>query len=119
MNYTTLTIDDKKIGIKFGMASFRYLSDKLSAGVGFENNDLNEIGIAHIIYSGYYNNCLIKEVVPEYSLEFFVDAIESNLKNEAFVKQIQDVIQLWTENEFVKATQKADEPKKKNTRGKK
>lgn len=119
MNYTTITIDDKKIGIKFGMASFRYLSDKLSAGIGFENNELNEIGIAHIIYSGYYNNCLIKEVVPEHSFEYFVDAIESNLKNEAFVKQIQDIIQLWAENEFVKATQKEEEPKKKNTRGKK
>lgn len=119
MNYTTLTIDGKKIGIKFGMASFRYLSDKLSAGVGFENNDLNEIGIAHILYSGYYNNCLIKEVVPEYKLEFFVDIIESNLKNEDFVKQIQEIIELWTENEFIKQTQKEVEPKKKSTRGKK
>lgn len=119
MNYTTLTIGDKKIGIKFGMASFRYLSEKFSTGVGFENNELNEIGIAHILYSGYYNNCLIKEVVPEYNLEFFVDNIEKNLKNENFLIQIQEVIKLWTENEFIKETQKPEEAKKKSTRGKK
>jgi hypothetical protein len=119
MNYTTLTIDDKKIGIKFGMASFRYLSEKFSTGIGFENNELNEIGIAHILYSGYYNNCLIKEVVPEYNLEFFVDTIEKNLKNESFLTQIQEIVKLWTENEFIKETQKGDQPKKKSTRGKK
>jgi len=119
MNYTTITIDDKKIGIKFGMASFRYLSEKFSTGVGFENNELNEIGIAHIIYSGYYNNCLIKEVVPEYNLEFFVDTIEKNLKNESFLNQIQEIIKLWSENEFIKETQKDTQAKKKNTRGKK
>jgi len=119
MNYTTITIDDKKIGIKFGMASFRYLSEKFSTGVGFDNNQLNEIGIAHIIYSGYYNNCLIKEIVPEYNLEFFVDAIEFNIKNENFLMQIQDIIKLWSDNEFIKETQTESETKKKITRGKK
>lgn len=119
MNYTTLTIDDKKIGIKFGMASFRYLSEKFSTGVGYENNELNEIGIAHILYSGYYNNCLIKEITPEYNLEFFVDQIENNLKNEDFLSQLQNIIKLWTDNEFIKETQNPKETKKKNIRGKK
>ena len=56
MNYTTITINDTKLGLKFGMASFRYLSDKFVEGKAYSNNELNEIGIAHILYSGYYNN---------------------------------------------------------------
>jgi len=35
------------------------------------------------------------------------------------LNQIQEVIKLWTENEFIKETQKGEQPKKKSTRGKK
>lgn len=121
MNYTTITINNIKLGLKFGMASFRYLSDKFVEGKAYSNNELNEIGIAHILYSGYYNNCLIKDVVPEYSFESFVDFIEANLNNEQVLEDIKSVIQVWSQNEFLK-TQEVDkkpEAKKKITRGKK
>ena len=36
MNYTTITINDQKVGLKFGMASFRYVADKLKDGITFE-----------------------------------------------------------------------------------
>jgi len=35
-------------------------SDKFIEGKAYSNNELNEIGIAHILYSGYYNNLLDK-----------------------------------------------------------
>lgn len=119
MNYTTLTIDDEKIGIKFGMAAFRYLSEgKFVEGKSFQNNIITEIGIAHIIYSGYMNNCLVKEQEEQYSFEFFVDFVESNIKNQKIMDEIKNIINIWANSDFIK--QKSDETtKKKSTRGKK
>lgn len=120
MNYTTITINGTKIGLKFGMASFRYLSDKFVEGKAYTNNELNEIGIAHILYSGYYNNCLIKDAEIEHSFESFVDFIEANLNNEDVLNSIKDIIQIWSQNEFLKQKEEPkQEAKKKTTRGKK
>jgi hypothetical protein len=120
MNYTTITINGTKIGLKFGMASFRYLSDKFVEGKAYTNNELNEIGIAHILYSGYYNNCLIKDAEIGYSFESFVDFIEANLNNEGVLSEIKDIIQIWSQNEFLKQKEEPkQEAKKKTTRGKK
>ena len=121
MNYTTIEIDGQKLGLKFGMASFRYLQSKFIDGVSFNGNDLNEIGIAHILYSGYYNNCIIKDIIPSYTFEHFVDFIENNLKNDDKVIEIKNIIELWASNDFIKSVEKVnvEETKKKTTRGKK
>jgi len=121
MNYTTLTINGEKIGLKFGMASFRYLSEgKFIEGKSFANNQLTEIGIAHILYSGYYNNCLVKDTDVKYSFEYFVDYIEMNFADEQIQNDIKSCLEIWAKSEFLKPKeQEATESKKKNTRGKK
>ena len=119
MNYTTITINDTKLGLKFGMASFRYLQTKFIDGIAFENNELNEIGVAHIIYSGYYNNCIIKDIELGLSFEYFVDWVESNLKNEDSLNQIKNIIGVWAESDFIKQNQQDDKSKKKKSRLKK
>lgn len=119
MNYTTFILGDKKLGLKFGMASFRYLQNKFTKGVEFGEDDLNEIGISHIIYSGYYNNCLVKEVEPEVSFEELVEYVENNLLNADFINQIKEIINVWSQNDFIKQAKPQEETKKKMTRGKK
>lgn len=119
MNYITLTINEEKLGLKFGMASFRYLQDKFVSGKSFVGNELNEIGIAHIIYSGYYNNCLVKEIDVKYDLEYFIDWIEKNISNQIVLDQIKSVIELWSSNEFIRPKDAVPNAKKKITRGKK
>lgn len=121
MNYTTIEIEGKKIGLKFGMASFRYLQSRFKDEVSFNGSTLTEIGFAQILYSGYYNNCIIKDVVPEYNFEFFVDFIENNLKNDEIINQINSIIELWSQNDFIKNSSNTEntDTKKKNTRGKK
>lgn len=119
MNYCTLTINGQKVGLKFGMASFRYLSDgKLVEGKSFNKNELNEVGIAHILYSGYYNNCLVKDVEPSLTFEDFVDYIEATLVNKGGLEEITNAVKVWADNDFIKQTQTETEPKKKTSRGK-
>lgn len=115
MNYCSIVINHIKIGLKFGMASFRYLSEgKLVEGKSINNGEINEIGIAHIIYSGYFNNCLIKDQEPEYAFEWFVDGIEMNLNNAEFMEGVKNALEVWSKNEFIsKATETIEEPKKK------
>jgi hypothetical protein len=120
MNYCTITINDQKVGLKFGMASFRYLSDgKLVEGKSFVNNELNEVGIAHILYSGYFNNCLVKDVEPSLTFEDFVDFIERTLMNKESIEPITNAIKVWADNDLIKQTQVENEPKKKTSRGSK
>jgi hypothetical protein len=119
MNYCTITINDQKVGLKFGMASFRYVSDgKLVEGKSFVNNELNEVGIAHILYSGYFNNCLVKDVEPSLTFEDFVEHIEKTLISKGDLQEITNAIKVWSTNELIKQTQVSDEPKKKTSRGK-
>jgi hypothetical protein len=120
MNYCTITINGQKVGLKFGMASFRYLSDgKLVEGKSFVNNELNEVGIAHILYSGYFNNCLVKDVEPLLTFEDFVDFIEQTLMKKQSIEPITNAIKVWADNDLIKQTQVVDEPKKKTSRGSK
>lgn len=117
MNYITLTINNEILGLKFGMASYRYLQGKLVNGKTFEANELNEIGIAHILYSGYYNNCLVKELDIKYKFEDFVDWIETNMSNQIVLDEIKSAMDLWASNEFIKNQKKPEETKKKKIRG--
>jgi hypothetical protein len=124
MNYTTITINDQKVGLKFGMASFRYLSDKFKDGISFENGELNEIGVAHLVYSGYYNNCLVKGVLPEMTFENLVDYVETNIMKNEFLEELKGIIKVWGESDMIKsnvaATQEQEpEAKKKSSRGRK
>jgi len=121
MNYTTIDIEGNTIGLKFGMASFRYLQGRLKSGISYNGNELTEIGFAQILYSGYYNNCIVKDIVPEYKFEYFVDFVEKNLNNPIILEKIKNVIELWTNNDILKSAESKvnDESKKKTTRGRK
>ena len=124
MNYTTITINDQKVGLKFGMASFRYVADKLKDGITFENGEINEIGIAHLIYSGYYNNCLVKGVLPEITFETLLDYIEANIMKQDFIDELKEIIKVWGESDMIKNNASSSETteqstKKKSSRGRK
>lgn len=122
MNYTTILVNGQKVGIKFGMASFRYLSDKFKEGKAYHNGELTEIGIAYIVHSGYYNNCIVKEEEPTLSFSDIVDWVEKAFVGTEDAAEITKVINLWAENDFLKKkddAQPTEEPKKKTSRGKK
>jgi hypothetical protein len=124
MNYSYITINGERIALKYGMASFRYLADKFVDGISFDGDSLNEIGVSHLIYSGYHNWCLVKIEKPKYTFEDIVDYVEANLTDEKFLEEVKEVVNVWSESQFIKTKleeveEVSEEPKKKNSRGKK
>lgn len=119
MNYTTITINGQSVGLKFGMASFRYLQNKFQNDKSIDSTILNEITISHIIYSGYYNNCVVKEVDKVLSFADIVDWVESTLLLNKEDNEIAKAIKVWSESDFIKQPEDKDDAKKKNSRGKK
>jgi hypothetical protein len=116
MNYTKLKLNDKEIGLKFGMVSDRYLSEKIPNGYCFNGDDITEIGIAHIIYGGYINNCAIKDAAPEITFEAIVDFIEASVTNDEVMLEIGQVIKVWSEVQIERNGVKIEEAKKKTTK---
>ena len=118
MNYTAITIQGKEVGLKFGMPSFRIISEKMEKLMGYDDENLNETGIAVVLYAGYVNNCMLKDISPELTLEHFSDYTESAIIN-GDAKQIQGAIDVWVNSQFMqKAVENAkevNEPKKKST----
>lgn len=112
MNYTTINIENEKVGLKFGMYSARYLSSKLINGFCFEGESITEIGIAHVIYAGYLNNCAIKDIQPTLTFERVVDFVEESSKDADKVAALTSVIEVWT-NVQLKGETKEEPTKKK------
>jgi hypothetical protein len=110
MNYTKLNISGEDYGLKFGMHSARYLSSKLDNGYCFHGDEITEIGISHVIYSGYLNNCAVKDVKPELTFEHVVDFVESSIGDASKVDALTSVIKVWSESQIIKG---AEEAKKK------
>lgn len=113
MNYTTINIEDKEIGLKFGMYAARYLSTKLTNEFCFQNDEITEIGISHVIYAGYLNNCAIKDIKPELTLERVVDFVEGSVKDADKVTALTNAISVWASSQLPKVEEPVDGKKKK------
>ena len=111
MNYTTIQINDTNIGLKFGMHSARYLAEKLQNPYCFQGDEITEIGIAHVLYAGYINNCAVKDIAPSLTFEGVVDFVESCIGDSDKAAALTNVIKVWSESQIVKTA--TEEAKKK------
>ena len=104
-NYTDIQIDGKKVGLKFGMPSYQMFVEKIKMFPQLINTDgetMNEAGYAYIIYFGYINNCMIKDVAPNIPFEKFIDYVESIYDSEETANEVAKVFQVWADSRDVK-----------------
>lgn len=109
---TTLKLENQEIGLKFGMYSARYLSTKLSNGYCFDGENLTEIGIAHVVYSGYLNYCAVKDEPSKVTFEQIVDYVESSISDASKVDALTSVVKVWSESQVIKSAQEETKKKK-------
>lgn len=116
--YTTIEIGGKTIGLKFGLPSLRMMMEKSIKHPGMLNETtlFDETGYAYLLYSGYCNNCLVKETEPEFNFEFFMDYIEEISGDEEKSKLLANVIEVWAASRQVQRMVEKDKSavKKKN-----
>jgi hypothetical protein len=77
-NYCEITVLGQKVGLKFGLPSVRQIAEKsIKYGLSNGRDEFNELGYAHILYAGYCNNNLAKEISGPLTLEDFIDHVEN------------------------------------------
>lgn len=107
--YTQIDINGELIGLKFGLPSIGKIKE-MSEGMDSSVETMATYGMAVILYCGYWNNCLIKQVIPKHNLQFFYDAIEDAFLEEEKIKPFKEVMDFFNESRFIKV----DESKKKS-----
>jgi hypothetical protein len=115
MNYTKLKLNDQEIGLKFGMVSDKYLSQRSDNPFLFDGDGLTEVGIAHVVYSGYLNNCAHKDMKPEITFEQVAEFVEDAARYPDKVADLTNVIKVWTDVQIAKKDI-PEESKKKTTK---
>lgn len=117
---TTLIMQGTEVSLKFGMYSFRVISERLEKSKGYDEGTLNETGISIVLYAGYLNDRVLKDAEPQITLEDFADFVESALIN-GDKDQITKAIECWTQSQFMQTTiaknkaQQEEAAKKKST----
>lgn len=125
--YCQFEIKGEKVFLKFGMISNQRFIEKARKFELFQSDEdgnqiYNILGLTHIIYSGYVNNCVIKEQVEKYSFEEFYDLIEDDFFVGKLRDDVTNAILEFSESRFIKRlvdkTQSEEETEKKNQKKK-
>lgn len=99
-----IEINGRPISLKFGLPACRYFIEKISQGhiKPISAETVNEVGVAYLIYAGYYNHCIISDAVPDMKLSDIMNWIEENMGTDAIKQQMQLVADCYKESTTVK-----------------
>jgi hypothetical protein len=119
--YTSITIDGEKVDLRFGIPAVRMFLEKVSTEeVLISGETINEVGVAALIYCGYINNCMVKDIVPDKTQGYFLEYVEHSWIDDEVKKQLENVSSVYAASKFTKKVQESvqkniDEVKKKMT----
>lgn len=114
-SFCSININGKQVGLKFGLFAVRLIVDRVDTsrvGESYAEGDY-----AHILYAGYRNNCMVKEIQEELSFENFVDYIDESTVNKN-VAEIVLAMRVFNDSKVVTtiaANNKKKEPAPKVT----
>lgn len=92
MNYTTIVINGKEYGLRFGMACVLDMD-----GVEFKDTILYT---SKLIISGHRNFCIVKEIEPALKLEDvynYVESIAYSQDDNEDVKQVKRIMDMFAD----------------------
>lgn len=101
-NYTTIEINGRAVGLKFGLPAVRQIFEKtLKQKLEEEDGNYGPYGMAQVLFAGYENNCLVKEIQGDLTFEDFSDFVDQQYVDKSLAKII-DAISVFTNSTIVK-----------------
>lgn len=101
--YCAIEINGKSIGLKYGMVANRLFFEEMSKNPSMMTGEtINEIGVAHLIYAGYQNNCIVKGIEPELKFHFFMEWVEEALVDPKIKQTLETVSKCYADSRFTK-----------------
>ena len=76
-----------------------------------ENGNPTDIGVAKIIYSGYQNNCLNKDIDADIPFDDFTKWVDGLIQTEKGNDELKEIITIWSESADIQALVKDSEKK--------
>lgn len=123
MSYTSILLPGKgpegadlKVGLKFEYESYKIVMTAKNRSLLFdEEGNPTALGVAKIIYSGYVNNCLNKDVEIEFELDDFSRVTDLMLQSDGGTDTVKEIMKLWAESNDIQDLIKSVSEKKNQT----
>lgn len=106
----SITIAGQKVGLKFGLPALRRVTEKMKEFELLTEGRSNDLGMAHILFAGYLNYCIMREEVPVFQLQPFYEYVESAEDTVESTIELSEAVKSFQESRYVK---KAVEGEKK------
>jgi len=117
-----ITIDGQEVVLKFGMPAIRQIAEKTLLYPLLDGDRYNDLGLAHILYAGYINGCLMHDQLPLVTFDKFYDLLENAPENESVLAEINTAVRSFEQSKYVAAAvekqkSKEEEEKKRQAAG--
>ena len=104
--------------LHFGYLSYKLImTDKNRSLMFDENGNPNDIGITKIIYSGYQNHCINKDIEATLSFEDFSRLVDDLAVTPEGLEELKVIIKSWSESTDIQKLVKDTGEKKSLTEG--
>lgn len=103
----SITVQGEEIGLRFGMPANRMIIEKMAQDEDMlVSNKIDEKGIAWLIYAGYVNECLAKDLKPIKKPGDFFVFVEECLVKEGGEEMLTNVADIYAQSKFTKKSLK-------------
>jgi len=83
-----ITIGGQTVGLKFGLPALRHIMEKAQQVSLFNDVRLNDTGVAHMLYGGYLNHCIMHDKIAVIPFEQFYEYVEGSEFDETVKAEI-------------------------------
>lgn len=111
----TITLNGQAVRLKFGLPAVRRIMEKMVQYKLADDGIYSDLGLSHVLYAGYMNDCIMRDDAPAIAFEVFYDHVENLRDDEAAKIQVQEAVKAFEASRFVKAAAELVKPDEKKS----
>lgn len=103
-----LTVGGQDVVLKFGLPAIRRIMEKM---LQYQLTDIdeetkgetyNDLGLSHVLYAGYLNGCMMRDVPTDIPFEAFYTLLEDCAEDKGKAAEVTAAIACFEESKIVK-----------------